>query len=58
MRDTKSVFRVLTIDGDVFEIVVTPEQQKDTLDYCENLYYKSRIETFWVNDVEWQEQIA
>ncbi len=58
MRDTKSVFRVLTIDGDVFEIVVTPEQEKDTLEYCENLYYKSRIETFWVNDVEWQEPNA
>ncbi len=58
MRDTKSVFRVLTIDGDVFEIVVTPEQEKDTLEYCENLYYKSRIETFWVNDVEWKEPNA
>ena len=55
MRETKSVFRILTLDGVVFEIITLPEQEQETLDYCQNLYYKSRIETFWINDVEWQE---
>lgn len=55
MRDTMSLFRILTIDGEVYEIATLPEQEQETLDYLTDIYYKGRIETFWVNDVEWHE---
>jgi hypothetical protein len=55
MQDTKTIFRILTNTNEVFEVICTPEQAPETLAYYENLYYKSRIETFWVNDVEFEE---
>ena len=55
MRDTQNIVRILTNGSEAFDIIVTPEQLAETVAYAENLYYKSKIETFWVNGVQFEE---
>lgn len=55
MRDTQNIVRILTNGSEAFDIIVTPEQMAETIAYAENLYYKSKIETFWVNGVQFEE---
>jgi hypothetical protein len=55
MRDTQNIVRILTNGSEAFDIIATPEQMAETIAYAENLYYKSKIETFWVNGVQFEE---
>lgn len=32
-----------------------PQHEQSMFEYYENLYYKSRIQTFWLDGVEYQE---
>ena len=55
MRDTQNIIRILTNSSEAFDIIATPEQMAETIAYAENLYYKSKIEAFWVNGVKFEE---
>lgn len=55
MRDTQNIIRILTNASEAFDIIATPEQMAETIAYAENLYYKSKIEAFWVNGVKFEE---
>ena len=57
MRDTQEIIKVLTNSGEGYEIVLTAEQVASTIEWATDQYYKGRIETFWVNGVEFEEPL-
>ena len=57
MRDTKNIIQMLLNSGEGYEMEPKAEEMADTIAWLENLYYKGRIEAFWVNGVKFQEQL-
>lgn len=48
-------FTLILPNGNTFEMVADEGTYAPTVAYCENLYYKSRIQTFFIDGNEWLE---
>ena len=51
-----NILRILPVNGEPYDIELSrPEQMASTIEWATDQYFKGRIETFWLNGVEFEE---
>lgn len=58
MRDTQNIIHIVTPGSKGFEIVLTPDQLPNAIEWLTDQYYKGGVEDFWVNGVKFEEPLA